>query len=326
MSSLHYIDNTPIHVELDTSLAKAGWKITSIGGGYLDTVHNPELDRHLADGGSLRYRITGPSFAGADQDLVKAVVDSAVAKGKSVFNSPKIRISSDPAIGSVLNLSQTDYFQGLATNEIALKTAVLPDGRSINGTDMAFPSNIIPSLSQAKLSNHLGAGALAFDAAGFVSLVRTGKASMVSAQKIAPSAAGSADATDFKDCENDLVDCVLAGLKRELIEEQGITESDIQMARIIGFQRNISRGAKPEFIGLIKISDTWKNTRKGISEEEAVFTEGHIDLDCRSLGLNGLRTWLRDNDDHLSFSVKQCFFALFAIAKTDADLQALITV
>lgn len=325
MSSLQFIENASIQPFVDEKLATAGWALTRIGGTHPDTLHNPALDRYLSDGGSLEFCIAGPDFSEGDQDLIREIVETAVSNGKSLFNSPKVRVSSDPTAGKVLVLSPTDYFQGLATNEIAQKTVILTGGRCLDGTDLAFPKGAIPSLRSSKLSNHIGACALAFDVDGVVSLVKTGKASMIAAQKIAPSAAGSADSEDFHSGNNDLVDCVLTGLKRELVEEQGIEQKDITLARVIGFQRYLPRGGKPEFIGLIKIGDRWKNARKGIKVDEKQFTEGHIDLNCTELGMEGIRSWLKDNDQHLSFSAKQCFWSLFNLAKTDEALKALIT-
>lgn len=325
MPSLQYVDNAVIQPAIEPALEAIGWTLASIGGQEQDTLHNPELDLYLAQGGTLRFRITGESFSCGDQDLINAVVESAIANGKAVFNSAKIRVSGDPSAADVVELSPTDYFQGLATNEIGFKTAMLSDGRRVNGTELAFPGNVIPSLARSKLSNHIGACALAFDTDGVVSLVRTSKSSMIAAQKISPSAAGSADIEDFHGRDGDLLECVLAGLKRELVEEQGIAAGDITNARVIGFQRYLPRGGKPEFIGLLRIGETWKSARKGVSNEETLFTNGHVDLNCAELGIRGLQAWLQENDTALSFSVRQCFWSLFNLAATDDEFHALVT-
>ncbi len=307
-----------IGLELDESLVNAGWSLESVDlDGIPDTVENAVLNAHLLAGGALPFVRSQNVFTPTIPRLVEARIEELRGAGKIVFDSPKIRIDVEPTATS--RISMTSYFNGLVTNDLCLRDFDMPDGRRLDGTEIAFPSGIIPPLDQSVLSNHVGSAALAIDEAGVLMFCRASSASAVGASRLAPSASGSCDVEDFNGKTN-VVDAITSCLTRELREEGALDDVHVE-CRIVGFLRTLERGGKPEFIGLMKVHGRWSEVVGSLSDDERRFTDGHIFVDCAALGKDGLVAWISQNSSRLSYAAKTPLRALLNVMdQEDSDI------
>lgn len=306
-------------LSLDETLKSTGWKFASLDRSYPQILHNPRLDEFLMKGGEITFEKSSKAFNCGRKALIDDLVKDAQDRGKMLFNSEKIRLASDPAPFQRVQLEKTDYFQGLATNEFVTREWTPQNGFVHSGFEEAFPGQLVGPMTRSLMSNHIGVCAFAFDVEGVLSLASTSQSTMQAANKITASAGGSCDIEDFADDDNNLCSSVIKSVVRELSEEQGIDLSFVRAARLISFQRDLSRGGKPDFIACITLNETWSSARKELSSSEKQFTTGHVEIDCKTLGANGLNQWFENNSERLSFSVKQNRFALEALARTFPD-------
>ncbi len=307
---------------LPSKLLNSGWQFAMYTQGKPRIVRNQKLDDYLFQGGRLKFSLSEQRFEAGNQDIISERIEDAKAKGKSLFNSDKIRLDTDPEPGKTVECSMTDYFQGLATNEMTYKTFSQAGEITLYGTELAYPDQLVQSLQGSRLSNHIGASALAFDSEGVLSLALTGKASMLSAQKITASAAGSCDLCDFDASQTDFNTALLNGVIRELEEEQGVSRRYIVESRLVAFHRDLERGGKPDFLSLIKLSKPWKVVRNELSDEEKAYTTSHVEIDVKAIGLNGLLDWASGQGDRISFTLAQNLFAITEFSKRNPSVLA----
>lgn len=291
-----------------------GWTVENTGySPFPDIAFNAELDRFLSEGGDVAYAWSETDFR-SDQAARDAVVESMKAKGKRVFDSAKARLASDPVPGREALLERTSYFEGLATNDAALKVLSGP-GFFVNGPEAAFPSGRLPSLSGSRLSNHLGCSCLAFDRDGLLALTLTTAASAVYASKVSPSGAGSCDVEDF-DGIGGIARAAAKAMERETREELGLGEGSRLSVEVIGFRRMLDRGGKPDFTGVARLEGSFVTSIGKVSEDETGYTDHVMFLDVRSMGKDGLHLWALANSPRLANSLKAALHAFLASGHT----------
>ena len=300
-----YLDS----LRLPEELVSAGWAVSAVGGEHRDTVFCDSYNTWLTAGGRNRLGMRKVAYSCPHPELPIKLVEDMRGRGKSVFNQGKIRLGVDPSPGVPVTLSETDYFSGLATNDVCLRTVRLGGGKAIDGSSEAYPDGIIPTLARSRMSNHIGVSTLAFDNHGILLLCRTGIASAVAAGRIAPSASGSCDTPDFEDAF-DIVDAVTRCVSRELAEETGLRGEVPCETRLVAFLRNLHRGGKPEFVAVSRIGVSWAEASSGIGSAETVYTDGHEFLDVRAMGIGGLERWLAENRARTAYSLASSVYFL----------------
>lgn len=290
---------------LEPKLAATGWQMTFLGDGDdgPDTVFHPGLNAALSSGAEIRFAMSARVYQPDDPWMVEKRVAEMTASGKALFDSSKIRLYEDPMPGAVAALEPTTYFNGLVTNELCLKTYQPCDNLLIDGTERAFPMSIVPRLSRSRMSNHIGAASIAFDDAGVICLCVTGGAAAVSAGKISASAAGSIDEGDIVGATS-LTGAIADTISRELAEETGLDPRTSVRTRVIAFARDLTRGGKPEFLAVSRVKGNWAEIVGDLGEDERNFTAGHLMLDARAMGIDGVNAWMNENSGRTSYALK----------------------
>jgi hypothetical protein len=77
--------------------------------------------------------------------------------------------------------------------------------------------------------------------------------------------------------------------------------------RVIAFVRHLERGGKPEFIGVSRIRGRWADIENVVGEAERDFTEGHVILDVRALGVDGASLWMAENGEKASYALRSAW-------------------
>ncbi len=293
---------------LEPRLASAGWKMAFLSEEIdePDTIYHEGLNASLADGVPLPFVMSVRPFEPDDGWMVDRRVGQLRAEGKKIFDSPKIRMASDPLPGHPVALEPTSYFKGLVTNEFCLRAYQACDGVSVDGTERAFPLSTIPRLARSRMSNHIGATSLAFDDDGCLCLCTAGSAAAVAAGKVTSSAAGSIDMEDIAGAAS-LTQAVADAITRELMEETGLPAGTPVETRVIAFARHLERGGKPEFIGVSKVAGRWADHGNRIGDAERAFTDDHIILDLASMGIDGMNVWMTGNAGRTSYALKSAW-------------------
>lgn len=308
---------------LEPRLASAGWKMAFLNEELdePDTIYHEGLNVSLSEGIPLPFVMSVRPFEPDDGWMADRRIRQLQAEGRKIFDSSKIRMASDPSAGHPVALEPTSYFKGLVTNELCLREYQACDGFFIDGTERAFPLSMIPRLARSRMSNHIGVTSLAFDDDGCLCLCMTGSASAVAAGKITSSAAGSIDIEDLAGATS-LTQAVAQAISRELAEETGLTPDVAIETRVIAFVRHLERGGKPEFIGVSRISGRWADIGNVVGETEREFTEGHVILDVRALGVDGASLWMADNGEKASYALRSAweFFVMEHSRQNSAEL------
>ena len=231
--------------------------------------------------------------------------------GKKVFNSKKIRLNvgmekiiesynkiKDPDSNlkednkyKTVQLSKTNYFNSLCTNEIidleirsATDTSYCFNGYSlIIADEKKFNREHIYTLAESHCSNHIGISTLVKTKDNYLIISKQNKRSLINSDLYSVTSSGSADYKDIRGCKY-FSDILIKAMERELWEECNFTEINkyindeefkkikeslgnkrkiekkdlIAETKIIGYGRLLDRGGKPEFFGITKINLTAK--------------------------------------------------------------------
>lgn len=199
------------------------------------------------------------------------------ARGKSLFvNDPKWSLAQElnPASASV-DVHGGGYFDSFCTNEACTSVLVDSDGDERSGLGLfpvAFGTDGVAHLDDlefAPVNNHVGISTLAVTADRYIVIWQQGDLNIVDPGKIVPTGSGSGDLGDL-DCAS-LRSTVTRGMERELREEglrNGVQlpPNAVASTELLGFFRWLSRGGKPEFVGLtrlnLNVGDVWPDHRE----------------------------------------------------------------
>lgn len=183
------------------------------------------------------------------------------------FNGKLTRLSSD-LDEEVLTIQPVGFFDGQASNELlGFQRVGDPVGQSVIHRQMFDQHDQVLSLSESGLANIIGITVFAITADGYVLFVRQGSANAVQSSGYAASGSGSLDWDDVvtasgaarrADKQVSLHELLMTGVCRELAEESQVDANEIVDGSevVTGFFRWLSRGAKPEFTGLVKLHAT----------------------------------------------------------------------
>ncbi|MCM5557441.1 hypothetical protein [Pleomorphomonas sp. JP5] len=236
-----------------------------------------------------------------DCQLLSYVVSEKANKGAKLFNSRKIRLSSDiPSKGGgVVHLRETDYCSSLMTDQLAFQQIYIDDPKSPrilrDGLTEFMRDGRLIALDDADgMSNQLGASTIAFSRDGKLLHVEQTRQNAQSMGLLAPSGSGSLDWEDIfegrVECASgrreDLLSIVSIGAARELVEECGlhvqhnkedpyigIDEVAKNYLKVFGFSRMLHRGGKPEFYCVSVLPfDQFDVERAILAKEEEPYT------------------------------------------------------
>jgi hypothetical protein len=176
--------------------------------------------------------------------VVQEVVDSyeavALARGKLFFNGENARLLQADAERFVFQGSF--YFDYLGTN-LALDIEHRPFG---SRRRQISPEGALESLAESVLANATGINGLMFTSDGRMVLQRRGDNVIIRPSQICPGFSGTIDKDDIENAlgrGGSLADLRAA---REMVEETGVSYSEVKMVKFLGVTRELIRGGAPE--------------------------------------------------------------------------------
>jgi hypothetical protein len=228
------------------------------------------------------------------------------SKGGLLHNESKIRLASDPAMlldmldgnGRVL-IQKTSYYMSICSNELTRFIAI-PKGEKIaSGEDLfnrlrSRETGVIFSLEDSELSNHMGGGTLALTPDGRLHLSKQGRLAIVSSGMLASAGSGSFDWNDQAGRTKNFAGLIKTGLERELMEECSVLKKDIRRTIILGMCRDLSRGGKPDFLGITFLKRNGVRFEPKISRTEIGFVDHHDAIELAATTAAGLKAQLED--------------------------------
>lgn len=205
------------------------------------------------------------------------------------FNGKLIRLATEPTVqqikASTLELQKVTYFDGECSNETLRLNDELQKPKISPVEEFAFDRDLrIKALENSGTANIIGISIFAITSDGFVVFVRQTEGNSVSPGIFASSGSGSLEYKDYlratkalpKNANKlDFVDLILNGMLRELREESGaqIEYIDWGSAFLTSYFRWISRAAKPEFTGIVRLNTTFAELKASkILGQEKNFT------------------------------------------------------
>lgn len=215
--------------------------------------------------------------------------EHAVKRRNPTHNEEKVRLLTDMTIDSIatektIYIQRTDYFRGVATNEIA-KDVIFYSNRSESRREHVCSifdnyvknrENLVP-LSRSSLSNHIGVTSVVISGDDQIVLQWQGQ-TQVDKNKINVGASGSVDWNDVKVFEKaqerkGFFGMIAYAMEREAAEEISAVVAPGQAHTILtGYSRYIHRGGKPEFFGLTFIRTSHADLR--VRQQEAKWVKG----------------------------------------------------
>lgn len=237
---------------------------------------------------SLKIRSTQYKLPKSLNDYRETALIYTRSKGGLLHNENKIRLCSDlermirKGDDKSIEIQKTNYYFGVCSNEITRFEIIARDATNNKGKDLfsffQFDNGVLIDLDRSELSNHIGGGTLAITPKGVLILSKQGRLNVVSAGLLVSSGAGSFDWSDQKNGADNLSSLIRNGLERELIEECGISQNDIEETIVLGMGRDISRGGKPEFFGVTLIANLGESVQPMIKVAEIGFVDFHDEI------------------------------------------------
>lgn len=212
-----------------------------------------------------------------------------------VFNGHVLGMSDDPAgvIGArPIRLHRARFFDGQCSNELCrlrIKHRTSGELYDMRRQTLIDPTGRLAPLSGTELANIVGISTMAVTTDGQVVLIEQSRRNSASAALLAPSGSGSLEPRDLDDLGTgwSLQDLLIRGMNRELAEETGLAESDIDHTTIVGYARWLERGAKPEFFGHTRLRVSSAEVRAAVVRgAEQLYTSDSVllDVDLEALG------------------------------------------
>lgn len=186
--------------------------------------------------------------------------------GKGFFNEKKLCLSKDlnDNINAISCHKATYYDTFLTNNSCGKILCSNQDNRVIASTSEFMPvirmdddTVKLKSIASSMMSNEIGVSTLGLTRDNYLVLWTQNRTAQSSNDLLVPTGSGSCDWADNKD--NIFYATLERAMQRELWEESGktmLSESyeTIGETKTIGFFRWITKGGKPEFVGLSKLN------------------------------------------------------------------------
>lgn len=216
------------------------------------------------------------------------------ARGRVLFNGPVMGMRGEPlppdgASPTPIRLHRARFFDAVCSNELCtlrITNRDTGDEYDLRKEELVSASGRLRTLAESELCDVIGVSTIAFTSDDKLVVVTQTSRNSASALLLAPSGSGSLEPKDLG-AENLLHTTVRAGMERELCEETGVERGEILDTRLVGFARWMERGAKPEFLGLSRLSISSETLRsRRIHGAERLYSAGTttVDLDLDELG------------------------------------------
>jgi hypothetical protein len=231
---------------------------------------------------SLNLEYSGKFILSKEIKLIAPFALNKAFKSRStIYNSQLLRLADEIYLNrdKKIRIQQTDYFQGLCTNEMVyskLKSILnIYDPFVFKGEDLLLDENgELIQLCDSLCSNYLGGSTLAVTNDNYVIINSQSSRSAANGGRLAPSGSGSSDFRDLKKLirkkkksEQTFQELVKITLERELREECGLLHKNVKMKSIvIGFARLLERGGKPDFFGITYIDIKHDKIKESLKE------------------------------------------------------------
>lgn len=210
------------------------------------------------------------------------------------------------------------YYDSFVTNQVSGTTLVIKDKvHTTITTEHIFPSyedsdgnHYLHDISTSQMNDHLGCSTIGFTADNYLLIWVQGSINQFSRDLIIPTGSGS---TNMSDMENHhLQKTIIRTMERELSEETLCSVPEKQNLRktmILGFHRWVTRGGKPEFTGITKLSGTVSQYSPDPKETR---TERSAGLKFKVESINDLPGVLQQirAKNHLSTPLYMCLYQL----------------
>ncbi len=267
MSYVFHDNQEPIE-----AIAPSGWEIVDVG--HQRALINNQLNKRLRTD-AIGVDLGGSWHIEDDLRLLKQSALGRYGPDKEIRDEYKVRLASDLMIDGQMAerviLQETTYFDSLATNELAMTTAVnTKGGKTFHGESLLLtPEGMVYPLSNSPCSNHIGISTFAITSDNMLVLAQQGLRSAQYRGRWTASGSGSIDWADVGR-QSTLQELLINAMERELSEECGIARSLCNIETVIvGFGRILERGGKPEFVGISRLDIPWSNL--AIPEREKKF-------------------------------------------------------
>lgn len=226
------------------------------------------------------------------------------------FNGMRARLMTEPRLGGLrdgaeLVFQRASYFDALSSNQLwhwSVNGTIANGGTRLPVQYVVDARRRLLTLEESRMAHTVGISVLAITADGFIIFVEQTRHNAVSPGELAPSGSGSLEWRDVMKlvgqarraldrhpavtAPTTLGTLLTAGMLRELHEESKTHASHVVKGsmRITAYYRWLSRGAKPEFCGLVRLSATKDELSSyALMPEETLFTAGHRFLPVQTL-------------------------------------------
>lgn len=205
---------------------------------------------------------------------------SSIKNHQLFINENKFCMSNDISTNSHNVICHTGgYYDSFLTNQISGTTLLLMDKKhtTIN-TEALFPSikddenNIcLTDIASSPMNNHVGASTIGFTKDNMFLIWIQGETNQFNNGLLIPTGSGSVNASDMSD--NSFQKTIIRAMERELQEETLVDRHPQHPYKtmLLGFYRWVSRGGKPEFVGITKLPEDSHHYRP--NEEEVQTTK-----------------------------------------------------
>lgn len=195
---------------------------------------------------------------------------------KDFYNEMKLCLSRSIDTTDRIYCHGGSYYDTVVTNMVAGKYIMDEKGKTIANyrNFKIFDENKkIQSITTSLMNNHIGISTIAITNDNYLVFWIQNNRAQESNDLIAPTGSGSCDYTDV--VGNDFIRTLKKAMERELLEESFPMKHQkdfIKCSLITGYFRWITRGAKPEFVGITKLNkdlnDLSANTKEVRSNNE----------------------------------------------------------
>ena len=285
------------------------------------------LDYAVHQEGTERVLANVRGYRDVAEDLLRFKYRDARRRRKAFINEQKVGLHSNLPVDGPVRVYPIGYFTSLLTNDLAHETIYPAEGRkAVHDGLQAFPALQVPqsdgthlelqSFAHSGLANHIGASALVVTADRWVVIWKQGHKNLRSPGLAAPSGSGSADWSDLdgplvpheEPAQGEFIRFLESAMIREFLEEshrrgESVFTNSIQRIRTIGFYRWLSRGGKPEFVGVAKstarFDDLTPNSQEVFLDGQGTNGAFHFD------DLEDLASILCNLTDHPENSIPQ---------------------
>lgn len=210
---------------------------------------------------------------------------SSLKHNREFTNNQKLCMSSDITLHTRhVECHTGGYYDSFLTNQISGTTLVLKDEKHTTmSTEEIFPSltdeennTYLTDITSSPMNHHIGCSTIGFTKDHMLILWVQGESNQFSGGLLNPTGSGSANAADGIGV--DFQHAIISAMERELREES-ISQSHskaVYETKILGFFRWVSRGGKPEFVGITKLPEMSSSYQPNTKEVHVKKTADHL--------------------------------------------------